>query len=99
MTVTELAALHQAETADAPLFLKTLCYLVHERKLFACCWLKADYRFLLSKDAATSKLAVSFKPPVRKLNTRLDILLVRTFSAELLLDELKRPPFTIALEI
>ena len=99
MTVTELAALHQAETADAPLFLKMLCYLVHERKLFACCWLKADYSFLLSKGAATSKLAVSFIPPVRKLNTRLDILLVRIFSAELLLDELKRLLFTNALEI
>ena len=51
MTVTELAALHQAETADAPLLLKTLCYLVREQKLFACCWLKADYSLLLSKGA------------------------------------------------
>ena len=72
------------------LFLKMLCYLVHERKLLACCWLKVDYSFLLSKGAATNKLAVSFKPPIGKLNTRLDILLVGIFSAELRYNELKR---------
>ncbi len=71
-----------------------LCDLIHERKLFACCWLKADYSFLLSIGSATSKLAVTFKPPVGKLNTRLDILLARIFFAELLLDELKRLLFT-----